>query len=149
MRTRSIAAIAVTAFSVALVTLLGACGGEGGGGIEPTGSPSSPATGSPPVTPSPPATTPTLPSRPPVSPVPPPPTDKPGQTTTLTGEVYAGVEANCKLLRTGSGDYLLFGEAAESARLGSTVTVRGQIRADMASTCQQGTPFEVSEVVPD
>lgn len=140
MRTRSIAVIAVTAFSAVLVTLLGACGGEGSG-TEPTGSPSAP------VTPSPPATTPpTLPSRPPVPPVPPPPTDKPGQTT-LTGEVYAGVEANCKLLRTSSGDYLLFGEPAESARLGSTVTVRGQVRADMASTCQQGTPFEVSEVL--
>jgi hypothetical protein len=61
--------------------------------------------------------------------------------------VVTGVEAGCLLLRTGTGDYLLLGEAADDLGAGQTVTVRGQIRPDLMTTCQQGTPFEVSEVI--
>jgi hypothetical protein len=75
-----------------------------------------------------------------------PPADKPGLTT-LTGQVYAGVEAGCVLLAASSGDYLLIGEAASRLPMGSTVTLRGLIRANLNTTCQQGVPFEVVEVV--
>ncbi|MPZ25075.1 MAG: hypothetical protein GEV12_01130 [Micromonosporaceae bacterium] len=149
MRTRS---VVVATAAVLAAALLGACGGESGGpepspSTEAPGTPTPPASPSPPTT-APPTTEPVPPGQPPLSPpvVVPPPTDRPGQTT-LSGQVYAGVEAGCRLLRTESGDYLLIGQAAESAQLGSTVTVRGQVRADMATTCQQGTPFEVSEVL--
>lgn len=66
---------------------------------------------------------------------------------TLTGEVAAGVEEGCMILQTDQGDYLLIGDMARDLRFGATVTVRGQYRPDMASTCQQGTPFEVTEVL--
>lgn len=144
MRTRSVLVLVVAA----LVGLLAACAGQSGSETTPTGTP---ATGTPapsPTLPGSPPVLPTSPPAPPVSPpvVTPPPTGKPGLVT-LTGEVFAGVEMGCQLLATGSGDYLLIGSAAEPLRSGDTVTVRGYVRANLATTCQQGTPFEVTEVV--
>lgn len=144
MRTRSRSLAAALTAGFAVLTLLTACGDESGGDPEstPTLSPGTPA---PSPSPAPPES-PTPPGSPPVVVPPPPRSDQPGLTT-LTGEVFAGVEAGCMLLSTGSGDYLLFGEAASQLPMGRTVTVRGQVRADLATTCQQGTPFEVSEVL--
>jgi hypothetical protein len=143
MRTRSVAALLLTAV---LAVPLAACEGEAGdSGASP--SPTGEATGSLEPTPIPSGSLPTLPTRPPLSPpVEPPPSDRSGLVT-LTGEVFAGVEAGCVLLATDSGDYLLIGSAAESLGTGQTVTVRGVVRANLATTCQQGTPFEVSEVL--
>lgn len=130
------ATVVLPALAVLLTgALLAGCAGDSGD-AEPTPSPSTEAPG---ATPSP-----TLPS--PVPPVSPPPTSRPGEVT-LTGEVIEGVEAGCLLLQTDAGEYLLFGEPVENLRTGGTVTVRGQMRPDMASTCQQGTPFEVTEVL--
>lgn len=150
MRTRTRSrhlAVALTTGFVVLVGLLTACGDESGGDPEstptptPTGSPGTPTPSpSPPGSPTPPG------ASPPVIVPPPPSSDRPGLTT-LTGQVFAGVEAGCVLLSTSSGDYLLIGEAASQISMGDNVTVRGQVRADLATTCQQGTPFEVSEVV--
>lgn len=118
--------------------VMSACA-DGAGGSDPTPSPPS-GTESP-------APGPSIPSPPgvPSPPAPPPPSVPTG--ATLTGEVVTGVEAGCLLLRTGTGDYLLLGEAADDLGAGQTVTVRGQIRPDLMTTCQQGTPFEVSEVI--
>jgi hypothetical protein len=129
--------------------LLAGCGGDDAGGDGATPSPSSPAAPSP-VLPSPVLPSPVLPTLPPespsVPPISPPSTDRPRELT-LTGELIAGVEANCLLLETDTGQYLLFGEPVEQLRTGTTVTLRGQVRTDMMSTCQQGTPFEVTEVL--
>jgi hypothetical protein len=100
-----------------------------------------PTTGTP--SPTGPAETPALPTEPPVL-----PSETPrGPELTLTGEVAEGVEANCLVLQTDTGEYLLIGEATQDLPIGETVTVRGQPQPGMATTCQQGTPFEVTEVV--
>ncbi|MEO3775319.1 hypothetical protein ABGB16_00405 [Micromonospora sp. B11E3] len=126
---------------VALVVCaaLGACGGEGAGEAAPSPSGGTtvttpPATGSvdptAPVAPTaqPPATRPTGPSRPP----------GPGAMT-LTGVVEAGVEPGCRLLD----GYQLIGGPADVLAAGAKVTVSGQPKPGMLSTCQQGTPFVV------
>lgn len=117
-----------------LAGLLAACGGETDGG-DPT--------------PSPPAPTSTSPTPRPTSPGPGPipPTSPPPRQVTATGRVVEGVEAGCKLLDTGAEQYLLTGDPAEGLRIGDTVTVRGRERPDLLSTCQQGVPFEVTEVL--
>ena len=107
----------------------------------PTGTPTLPGL----TTPAPPGG-PTLPPQIPVSPPQLPPTDRGGEAT-ITGEVAAGVEPGCVLLQTELGEFLLFGPAAEQVQMGSTATLRGMPRPDMATTCQQGVPFEVTEVV--
>ena len=100
-----------------------------------------PTTGTPSPTGTP--TLPTLPTEPPVL-----PSETPrGPELTLTGEVVEGVEAGCLVLQTDTGEYLLIGETAQELPFGETVTVRGQPQPGMATTCQQGTPFEVTEVV--
>lgn len=111
--------------------LLGACADE-------NGEPSQPPTATPPTAP---------PTTPPGSP--PTVTPPPGETIqTVSGEVYAGVEAGCQLIHTGSADYLLIWRDGQF-RSGETVTVRGYPDSDLATTCQQGTPFIVTEVVDD
>ncbi len=140
----------VVAFALAVVVAAG-CAEGGEPGPAPTGrtptAVSSPAP-APAVTtaaetepgvPRPPAPAPSGPLAPPTAPR--------GSELTLTGDVVAGVEHGCKLLSTGEGDYLLFGSRSEELRYGTTVTVRGRLRPDIASICQQGTPFEVTEVL--
>jgi hypothetical protein len=63
---------------------------------------------------------------------------------TLTGTVTTGVEANCLLLD----GYLLVGGPREQLRGGARVTVTGRVRADLMTTCQQGTPFLVESAQP-
>ena len=99
--------------------------------------------------------TPTTPGR--TSPAPQPPArSKPPPTVsegdlTVTGQLVEGVEPGCLLLRSGTTDYLLIlprhvdrGELTAAA----TVTVRGRLVPGLATTCQQGTPLQVSEVRP-
>jgi hypothetical protein len=69
----------------------------------------------------------------------------PGEMT-LTGQIVEGVEAGCRLLD----DYLLLpgpGISRDDIRAGLTVTVRGRVERGMMTTCQQGTPFIVTEVL--
>lgn len=136
MRTRSLGLLAAALVAVSLV----ACADQPGD-PEPT-PPGSPGSPSPSPSPSP-----SLPPSP-EPPVPPVPSTPPVGTglTTLTGEVTEGVEASCMLLRTSSGDYLLLGETDE-LRYGQTATVRGRVQPDLATICQQGTPFQVTEVL--
>jgi hypothetical protein len=87
-----------------------------------------------------------------------PTTDPPGGkdtsagTQTLTGTVAAGVEPGCLLLNGSSGSHLLVikdAKARAAATVGASVTVVGKPQPDMMTTCQQGTPFLVSEIRAD
>ncbi|MEO3922867.1 hypothetical protein ABGB07_03150 [Micromonosporaceae bacterium B7E4] len=126
---------------------LGACADSGS--APPNGSGGSPVTVSPspdpastgpsgpsgpgPTTPGGPTGDPTAPTKPPRGGA------APSGTTTLSGTVQAGVEPNCLLLD----GYLLVGGPRDVLTAGARVTVVGQVRADLMTTCQQGTPFQV------
>lgn len=60
--------------------------------------------------------------------------------TTLTGVAAAGVEAGCRVLQTDRGVFVLVGQVAVPD---GRVEVRGVARVGMATTCQQGSVFEV------
>jgi hypothetical protein len=145
MRTsRSVTGGLAAAAALAAVLLAGCAGGDGDDEAASAPPPTAPVT--PP--PAPPATGPveppsTIPVTPPLRP---PPTIRSGELT-ISGDIVAGVEPGCKLLDTGTALYLLFGPEVDDLRTGGTATVRGEVRADMASTCQQGTPFEIIEVI--
>jgi hypothetical protein len=67
---------------------------------------------------------------------------------TLTGKPEEGVEAGCLVMRSGGELYLLLGGDRQVLLSGQTVMVRGKPNPGLMTTCQQGTPFEVSEVRP-
>jgi hypothetical protein len=144
MRTsRSVTGGLAAVAALAAVLLAGCAGGSGDDDAQ-----SSPSATPPATAPSPPATGPTEPpSTIPVSPpLRPPSTIRSGELT-ISGDIVAGVEPGCTLLDTGTALFLLFGPDIDELRTGTTATVRGEVRADMASTCQQGTPFEIIEVI--
>jgi hypothetical protein len=127
--------------------LLGGCAGGSGGSPAPGDSVSTPPT-PPPSSAGPSAPGPSPRSR--FSAVPPPPT-KPAAEQTLSGQVIEGVEAGCQLLHTAKGDFLLIVPAnvdKSMVRAGARIVVRGRAEPGMVTTCQQGTPFLVSEVRP-
>lgn len=77
---------------------------------------------------------------------------KPAGTQTISGTIAAGVEPNCLLLNSSSGSHLLIikdEKARAAAKVGSSVTVVGTSQDGMMTTCQQGTPFVVSQVRAD
>ncbi|GAB3170621.1 hypothetical protein FHX75_12277 [Micromonospora palomenae] len=128
---------------------LSACGGQDGDDRTGTPSPSegSPVTSTPssgdpsgvpptapPSTALPPTARPPT-KRPPVGPSVPP---GPGATT-ISGTVEAGVEPNCLMVE----GYQLIGGPRDVLTVGARVTVTGQPKPDMMTTCQQGTPFVV------
>ncbi|GAA2528737.1 hypothetical protein GCM10010201_29790 [Pilimelia columellifera subsp. columellifera] len=65
----------------------------------------------------------------------------------LSGTIVAGVESGCRLIQTAEGGYVIVGAAAAKLRTGAAVTVRGRVRPDMITTCNQGQVFEVTAVV--
>jgi hypothetical protein len=75
-----------------------------------------------------------------------PPTAKDG-VVSLQGTVALGVEAGCLVLSNASGTYTLLGGKVTAAQVGSDVVVTGTVATDVASVCQQGTLFTVSEVL--
>ncbi|MET7423083.1 hypothetical protein [Dactylosporangium sp. NPDC005555] len=64
----------------------------------------------------------------------------------VSGEVVEGVEPGCLLLRTSGTLYLLIGGDRAALQAGKRVTVTGSPQPGMMSTCQQGTPFQVTSV---
>ncbi|GAB3969484.1 hypothetical protein GCM10027615_23630 [Plantactinospora veratri] len=115
---------------------LGACADSGS--TPPNASGGSPVTR--PASPDPTASGPGAPTVDPVTPTKSPRGGAaPSGTTTLSGTVRAGVEPNCLLLD----GYLLVGGPRDVITAGARVTVTGQVRADLMTTCQQGTPFQV------
>ena len=69
-----------------------------------------------------------------------------GRVITVAGTVVEGVGAGCLLLGEGEGLWLLVGHTAGLAA-GDTVTLRGTAVNGMATTCQQGRPLWVDEVL--
>jgi hypothetical protein len=67
-----------------------------------------------------------------------------GSARTLSGTVTDGVEVGCLMLTTDSGLFQLVGPGRAGLRAGMRVTVEGAVQTDLATTCQQGTPFAVS-----
>lgn len=64
----------------------------------------------------------------------------------VTGEVQAGVEPGCVLLKAPGKEYLLVGGDHSGLPLGGRITVRGRAEPGLMSTCQQGTPLRVLEI---
>jgi hypothetical protein len=78
------------------------------------------------------------------------PSPSAGSEMTITGTLQEGVEGNCVLLKTPDRLYQLIG-GDRSKLQGTTagkVTVTGRIATGMMTTCQQGTPFQVTDVRP-
>lgn len=74
---------------------------------------------------------------------------RPPASATLTGTLAEGVEHGCVVLRTPDGTVVLVGAARPRPGTATgEVTVRGAMRPDLASTCQQGPVFEVTETLP-
>ena len=100
------------------------------------------------------------PSSPAQSVAPPPATDLPtptkagptaAGTQTISGTVSAGVESGCLLLTSPSGSHLLIFQDPSlkaKAATGAKVVVTGKADPGMMTTCQQGTPFVVTEIRP-
>jgi hypothetical protein len=74
------------------------------------------------------------------------PAGKPGSRVRLVGTVSPGVESGCHLLTSGGTTYLLVGGGGEVVD-GREIQVLGAVRRDLMTTCQQGVPFLVDEVV--
>jgi hypothetical protein len=64
---------------------------------------------------------------------------------TLSGQVEAGVEAKCLILRAGGKVYQLMGGDQNVIKAGNNVTVRGHVVTGVMSYCMQGEPFQVTE----
>jgi hypothetical protein len=74
-------------------------------------------------------------------------TDLPGATLTLRGTVGEGVEQGCVVLTADDGrSYVLLGGDPAVLRSGGRVEVRGAIRSDLMSYCQQGPLVAVESV---
>lgn len=134
---------------VLAATLLAGCANNGAAskGDELSGVAPAPATSGATV---PDGSTPGGASGPPVDPAP-GAGGKPGAAAeqTLSGVISAGVEANCLVLNSPGGDHLLIirdSAALAKAQVGAQVTVVGRVEPRMMTTCQQGTPFVVSQV---
>jgi hypothetical protein len=64
---------------------------------------------------------------------------------TVRGTVSAGAEAGCLILNTGTAQYLLLGADPAIAVAGAEVEVTGRAEPGAMTTCQQGTPFQVTK----
>jgi hypothetical protein len=64
---------------------------------------------------------------------------------TLSGQVEAGIEVNCLILRSGGKVYQLMGGDQNVIKAGNNVTVRGHVATGVMSYCMQGEPFQVTE----
>nr|MDT0661636.1 hypothetical protein [Micromonospora sp. DSM 115978] len=153
MRKIRTAAVATLAGLALASSALAGCGASGdspdqpGGTDQPGGNVTSTAGPSGPSEPA--AIPPTGPGEPSVAPPParpgrtltpgPPGAVQPTGTITISGTIVEGVEVGCVLID----DYLLVGGDKALLRPGARVTVTGEIRSDLMTTCQQGTPLLV------
>lgn len=71
-----------------------------------------------------------------------------GRPITVRGTVTEGVEAGCLTISDGQGTWTLVGATAD-LKAGATVTIRGTVRDDIATICQQGPALWVDEVLDD
>jgi hypothetical protein len=120
--------------------LLAGCAGGGGPGGPASSTPAPPASTGTPASPE--------PSGPPPTAV---PSQSLGTPETVSGQVVAGVEPHCLVLRAAGGSRLLVFDDPKlraAARPGTSVTVTGRAVRGMMSYCQQGAPFLVTAVRP-
>jgi uncharacterized protein DUF5818 len=69
-------------------------------------------------------------------------------TMVLTGQVEAGVEAGCLILRDTAGTYQLIGGDPAIVKVGARVRVTGHVAVGVMSYCMQGKPFQVVSAQP-
>ncbi|WP_457256356.1 hypothetical protein [Pedococcus sp. P5_B7] len=69
-----------------------------------------------------------------------------GRVVTVRGTIADGAEAGCLTLTEAEGSWLLVGQTS-GLKAGDTVTVRGAVMEDLVTTCQQGQPLWVDEVL--
>jgi hypothetical protein len=72
------------------------------------------------------------------------PTPSAGQQT-LTGQVEAGVERGCLVLRDSTGLYQLLGGDPTVVYAGAHVSITGHVVTGVMSFCMQGRPFQIDE----
>lgn len=65
-------------------------------------------------------------------------------TMVLTGQVEAGVEPRCLILRDGTQSYQLLGGDPAVVKVGARVRVTGHLAEGMMSYCMQGKLFQVT-----
>jgi hypothetical protein len=116
-------------------------GGLALAGLAGCGSASEPVTGPPPV-----IASSAAPSDPPSRPAPSLTAGSMQPVISVRGTVKDGVEPGCVLLSTGTQTYLLLGGDRAALKSGATLTVYGRPQPELMSTCQQGTPFQVTRV---
>lgn len=134
MRTRLSASVALLAGMLLAGLLLTGCGGPGDSGADSGYGSDSPTseTGGPSVSVS-------------------EPSGKVSPGTggiTITGTPTEGVENGCIVMQAGDTLYLLLGGDRSMLMSGQPVVVRGVPNPGLMTTCQQGTPFQVTEVKP-
>jgi hypothetical protein len=124
MRTRHFAVLALLC-----AALLGGCAQGGSGSAGASGGASSPAA--------------------PVSPVPSgsaePSSPAAGTAMVLTGQVQAGVEPGCLILKDAGQTYELTGGDPAIVKPGARVRITGHVVDNVMSHCMQGKPFQVVE----
>ncbi|GAA0898744.1 hypothetical protein Vau01_051970 [Virgisporangium aurantiacum] len=76
------------------------------------------------------------------------PSGKSSPGITITGTPTEGVENGCIVMQSGATLYLLLGGDRSVLMSGQPVVVRGVPDPGLMTTCQQGTPFRVTEVKP-
>jgi hypothetical protein len=64
---------------------------------------------------------------------------------TITGQVEAGVERGCLVLRDSSGLYQLLGGDPTVVYAGATVSLTGHVVTGVMSYCMQGKPFQIAQ----
>ena len=130
MRTRLSLSVAVLASLLLAGLFLAGCGGTDSGSDSGSGSSSSSSeTGGPSVSSS-------------------DPSGKSSPGITITGTPTEGVENGCIVMQSGATLYLLLGGDRSVLMSGRPVVVRGTPDPGLMTTCQQGTPFRVTEVKP-
>jgi hypothetical protein len=133
--------LTVAAGTLCAVLLLAGCAASG------SGSSAAPASSS-----SAPSNIPGGPASDPLSSIPPSPDPtgppSPPSVQTLTGNVDAGVEPGCLILKDSGRTYLLLGGDPAVVKAGARVKVTGKLASGVMSHCMQGLPFQVSEAHP-
>jgi hypothetical protein len=141
MRTRHLTVVGLLASALAVGLITGCAQG--------TGTPSAGGSSSVSPTPSPSVPPPSSSSSASSSPDPSSPADsaspEPTGDITVSGQVEAGVEPSCLILRTGDKTYQLMGGDKNIVKAGSNVVVRGHVVRGVMSYCMQGQPFQVTE----
>lgn len=66
----------------------------------------------------------------------------------VRGTILEGVEPGCLVLRASGVVYLLLGPGAAGLSPGQTVTVTGVVSTETVTSCMQGTPLLVEQVMP-